>query len=107
MLDAVHKRMPTNWATLNPQDIDDMGLAPDLKVKIRSAHGVIEALIKEDDSIRPGVIAVTHCWGGLPDELDQEPGSNVNQLISTEHDIEPINAMVRMSAIPVEVTAAG
>jgi anaerobic selenocysteine-containing dehydrogenase len=105
MLDAVHKRMPTNWATMNPQDANNLGLVADSKVKIRSAYGEIEALVRNDESIRSGVVAVTHCWGGLPGESEHEPGSNVNQLISTEHDIEPINAMVRMSAIPVEVTA--
>ena len=73
---------------------------------IRSEHGSIAAVVRPDDSIRPGVVSMTHAWGGLPGEEGQEPGVNVNLLISTEQHVEPINAMVRMTAIPVAITPA-
>lgn len=106
MLDAVHKRIPDNWAAMHPEDINQLKLALNSTVTIRSEHGSIQARVRADDSIRPGVISVSHGWGGLPGENNQEPGSNVNQLISSEAHIEPINAMVRMSAIPVQISAA-
>ncbi|MFA5494897.1 MAG: molybdopterin-dependent oxidoreductase [Porticoccaceae bacterium] len=104
---AVHKRMPYNWAAMNPADLDALRLAPDSQVIIRSEHGSIPAVVRSDDSIRPGVVSMAHCWGGLPGEDGRrEPGSNVNLLISTEQYVEPINAMVRMTAIPVAITPA-
>ncbi|KJS07116.1 MAG: hypothetical protein VR73_09405 [Gammaproteobacteria bacterium BRH_c0] len=103
---AVEKRMPYNWAAMHPDDLAAMNLAADERVTIRSEHGSIPAHVRPDDSIRPGVVSMTHNWGGLPDEAEgsAEPGSNVNLLISTEQHVEPINAMVRMTAIPISIT---
>lgn len=49
---------------------------------------------------------MNHGWGGLPSErLDYlTKGSSVNMLISSRHHVEEINAMPRMSGIPVNVT---
>lgn len=103
---AVRKRMPTNWAAMNPLDLAALGLAPDSPVTIRSEHGSVPARVRPDDSIRPGVVSMTHSWGALPGEDGPEPGVNVNLLISSEAHVEPINAMVRMTAIPVAITPA-
>ena len=103
---AVTRRMPSNWAAMNPADLAALRLAPDSRVVIRSEHGSIPAVVRPDDSIRPGVVSMTHAWGGLPGEEGQEPGVNVNLLISTEQHVEPINSMVRMTAIPVAITPA-
>ncbi|MGE0776617.1 MAG: molybdopterin dinucleotide binding domain-containing protein, partial [Sphingomonadaceae bacterium] len=64
--------------------------------------GRIEASVQSDDAVRPGVISMSHGWGSLPDR-DTHAGSCVNLLISTERDVEPINAMPRMSAVPVNI----
>lgn len=102
---AVHRRMPTNWAAMHPADLEVLGVAPESTVTIRSEHGAIPAVVRPDETIRPGVVSMTHSWGGLPgEEGDHEPGVNVNLLISSEHYVEPINAMVRMTAIPVSIT---
>ena len=105
MLEAVKKRIPQNWASMHPDDFDGNAISDGKSVVIESDHGRISAILKADTSIRPGVISMTHSWGGLPGEIDQEPGENVNLLISTETHIEPINAMVRMSAIPVRISS--
>jgi anaerobic selenocysteine-containing dehydrogenase len=102
---AVKKRMPYNWAALNPADLQALQLADGAKVTIASEHGSVPAVTKADETVREGVLVLNHGWGGLPDELPfEEAGSNVNLLISTERHIEPINAMVRMSAIPVRIS---
>ncbi len=104
MIEAVRKRMPYNWASLNPNDIAAMQLSDGARVKITSDHGSISGVVKSDDSVREGVLVMAHSWGGLPDEEGTEAGSNINLLIDTETNVEKINAMARMSAIPVNIT---
>ncbi|MCO2075293.1 hypothetical protein IPC264_23715 [Pseudomonas aeruginosa] len=51
------------------------------------------------------VVSMAHAWGGLPGE-NADPatrGASTNMLISTDRDVEPINAMPRMSATPVNI----
>ena len=51
------------------------------------------------------MLSMTHGFGALPDEnrSHEEVGSSVNQLISTDKNLDSIMAMVRMSAIPVNI----
>lgn len=101
-LGTVLARMPANPAFLNPRDLAVLGMAPGDHVEIESDFGRIEASVQSDDAVRPGVISMSHGWGSLPDR-DTHAGSCVNLLISTERDVEPINAMPRMSAVPVNI----
>ena len=52
--------------------------------------------------MRRGVVSIAHCWGGLPGE--EGPGVNTNLLIATDKHVEAVNAMPRMSAVPVNVS---
>jgi len=99
------ERVPYNPAFLHPKDIATLGLAPGDKVEIHSDNGAIEAIVEEDPSVSRGVVSMTHCFGGLPgDEMPyEEIGSCTSLLVSVDRDYEEINAMPRMSAIPVEV----
>lgn len=101
-LRTVLARMPANPAYLNPRDLAVMGMEPGDHVEIESDFGRIEASVQSDDGVRPGVISMSHGWGSLPDR-DGHAGSCVNLLISTERDVEPLNAMPRMSAVPVNI----
>jgi anaerobic selenocysteine-containing dehydrogenase len=100
-LDATLRRMPYNPAYLHPGDLETLGLAPGDRVTIASAHGRVEARVQPDPDLRPGVVSMTHAWGGLPG--GPEPGANVNELISATTDVQSINAMPRMSAVPVTI----
>jgi anaerobic selenocysteine-containing dehydrogenase len=100
---AVRKRMPGNAAQLHPDDLAALGLAEGERALIRSAHGELMARVEADTSLKPGVVTLAHGWGGLPEDGEDE-GVNVNRLISAEHWIEPINAMARMTGVPVTVT---
>jgi anaerobic selenocysteine-containing dehydrogenase len=99
------KRNPYNPAYLNPADMTALGLSTGDRVAISSDHASIEAIVEADPMVRPGVISMAVAWGGLPGE-DLDParhGSSTNMLISTDRDADPLNAMPRMSAIPVNI----
>jgi hypothetical protein len=58
-----------------------------------------------DETLRAGVVSMAHCWGGLPDSGSLD-GDNINLLIDCASDVEAVNAMPRMSAIPVRLQLA-
>jgi anaerobic selenocysteine-containing dehydrogenase len=101
---AIRRRMRYNPAYLHPDDLAASGLAPGDRVRIVSDHDAIEAIVEPDEDVRPGVVSMAHSWGGLPDEgRVEEVGSYTGLLISTDRDLETINAMPRQSAIPVRI----
>lgn len=104
-LPTIQKRHPHNPAYLHPDDIKSHGFEEGEEINIISEHGSIPAVIEADDSLRPGVVSMTHCWGGLPEgNAGQDyAGASTNVLVSSDTDIEPINGMPRYSAIPVNL----
>ena len=109
-LDAIRKRVPHNPAWLHPDDLAALGVAAGQGIAIESAHGRIEAIAEADDSMRPGVVSISHGWGGLPGDVPgaADPhcaGVNVNRLTTTRADLQSINAMPRLTALPVRLTA--
>jgi len=109
-LDVIRKRMPHNPAWVHPDDLAALGIESGARIAIESAHGRIEAVAEADDSLRPGVISISHGWGGLPGEHadNGDPhwaGVNVNHLTTTRTDLQSINAMPRLTALPVRLAA--
>lgn len=109
-LDAIRKRVPHNPAWLHPDDLLALGIATGDRIAIASAHGRIEAIAEADDSMRPGVVSISHGWGGLPGDTSDgnDPhagGVNVNRLTTTRSGLQTINAMPQLTALPVRVTS--
>lgn len=100
-LDAVRQRNPVRPIFINQDDLARLGLRDGDLVRIRSEHGAIQAVAQADDTMRSGVAAMSHSWGGLPDADEQ----SVNMLVDTTAHVEAVNAMPRMSAIPVHISA--
>ena len=101
---AIRKRMPYNHAYLHPDDIAELGIAAGDKITITSDAGSIPAIVAAEPELRRGVVSMSHGWGTLPGEtVYEQDGSNTGLLISTDRDLDPINAMPRMSAIPVRL----
>jgi anaerobic selenocysteine-containing dehydrogenase len=98
------ERMPGNPAYLHPQELEALAVRPGERIEIASAHGAIEAVAQPDDRLRPGVVSIAHCWGGLAGT--EAPGVNVNRLIACDAEVQAINAMPRMSAVPVRIRKA-
>ena len=102
-------RERSNPAYVHPDDLVALGLRAGSVVRLESDHGSVDAMIAADASVRRGVVSMTHCWGWLPGE-DPDPadgGANPSRLISTTSDVESINRMPRMSAIPVDIRPLG
>jgi anaerobic selenocysteine-containing dehydrogenase len=80
----------------------DLNLQNGDRVRISSEFGSIDAFAETDDGLRRGVVSLAHGFGGLPED-DPDNGACVNLLIDTRKHVEPINAMPRMSGIPVNI----
>jgi anaerobic selenocysteine-containing dehydrogenase len=104
-LPVIRRRHPFNPAYLHPQDIAELGAAEGSTVRVVSAHGSISAHVSADPSVRRGVVSMSHGWGAIPDAEDSHAaeGVSTNLLTSTDGNLDPINAMPVMSAIPVRI----
>ena len=106
-LSGVHKRVPYNVAYLNPADMAAKSVNDGDWVKLTSDNGTVRAIAEGDETLRTGVVSLTHGFGDLPDSTDYlTEGVSTNLLISTDRDLQTINAMPRMSGIPVNVERA-
>ncbi len=96
---------------MNPEDAERLGLRASEEVRVESAGGAVIATLALDDSLRPGVVAMTHGWGhGASPALkvaSNHPGVNVNALLPAgAGSFEPLSNQAHMTGIPVEVRAA-
>ena len=105
-LPAVEARTPFNAAYLHPEDMTELGLEPGGRVVLTSAHGRLEAVARPDPDLRRKTVALTHGWGGLPDEAGPEAGVNVNHLTSSRRGRDPLNAMPVLTGFAVRVEPA-
>ncbi len=100
---GLRRLLPHNVANMNPADMAAGTIAAGDWIEIRSAHGAIDLLAEADPTLRRGVVSVHHGFGGLPDDDIAGAGASPNLLISTDSDLQTINAMPRMTAIPVNI----
>lgn len=107
-LPSIRRLHRSNPAYMHPDTIASIGAEPGAMVRIRSEHSMIYGRLAADPTLRRDVLSMVHCWGGLPEEEASydEVGSCTAKLISLDAPSEPINAMPRMSAIPISVELA-
>ncbi|MHB8465370.1 MAG: molybdopterin-containing oxidoreductase family protein [Acidimicrobiales bacterium] len=55
-----------NPAFMHSSDVAALGIGPGARVTIRSPRAAVEAVIEIDDSMRPGVISMSHGHGSSP-----------------------------------------
>jgi anaerobic selenocysteine-containing dehydrogenase len=94
-----------NPAYMHPQDLAGLGLAPGDVAELSSRHGAVRAIVQPDDSLRPGLVSMTHAFGDLPRERAdfRLVGSSASQLTSVEDDFDRYSGIPRMSALPLKV----
>ena len=95
---------------LSPVDADRLAVTDGSRVRISNSFGTIEANAQIDDTLRPGVVAMTHGFGnartvGQP-VAQRFPGVNVNALSPVgPGTFDPVSTMSQLTGIPVEVAA--
>ena len=95
---------------MHPNDIDAREISAGCEVMVSTQYGQIIAVVKADETLREGVVAMTHGWGhgdnlrlGL---ASNHPGTNVNAILPTGlGSYDPLSNMSHMTGIPVEVRA--
>ena len=99
-------RRSTNPLDVHPDDAARLELADGDTVRVRSDYGSIETIVRIDDAIRPGVVAIEHGWGrqsGMRLASDK-PGVNVNRLLPNgPGSFDPLSNQAWMTGIPVTV----
>jgi anaerobic selenocysteine-containing dehydrogenase len=102
------KKYPVNWAYMNPQDMQEDGLAENTVIEIESEAGRILGVVRAEAGLRRGVVSMTHLYGSLAPSTKpyEQRGSFTGRLTSLEKYLEPINFMPRFSGIPVNIQIA-
>lgn len=110
---AVHKKgvHTTNPLWMNSHDAQSRGLYPGVEVVVRSDFGQVRADLVLDDTLGPGVVAMSHGWGqkrayGLQ-TARRFPGVNVNRLAPTgPGSFDPLTGQAHLTGINVTVSQA-
>jgi anaerobic selenocysteine-containing dehydrogenase len=107
-LPQIASRSTTNYAYMNPDDMDDLKISNNDLIDISSPRSTITGVAKADKTLRRGIVSMAHSWGGisLTDEKVRDIGTPTSRLTSARDAIDPINGMVVSSAIPVQVQLA-
>jgi anaerobic selenocysteine-containing dehydrogenase len=108
-LQRLTRDRPYNPAFVHPDDLAALGIESGASIEIRSAHDAVLAVVEADDTLRRGVVAMTHAFGGQPDEDDRhrEIGTNAGRLIAADLDFDPVSGIPRMGALPISITPDG
>lgn len=103
--DTARRRVPFNPLRTHPDDLARLGLEDGAECWVVSDNARIPAIVSADETLKRGVVTMTHGYGGLAGEaVDyREQGASVSLLVSLDRDCEPLQAMPRMSGIPVRV----
>jgi anaerobic selenocysteine-containing dehydrogenase len=108
----VHKKSVhmTNPLWMNPQDAESRGLFGGSEVSVQTDFGQVQAELVFDETLRPGVVAMSHGWGqskayGLT-TARRFPGVNVNQLAAVgPGTFDELSNQAHLTGINVKVTA--
>ncbi|CAB4926208.1 unannotated protein [freshwater metagenome] len=82
---------------LHPDDASRLEIATGDWVAVTSTHGSLVATAGLDETMRPGVVSVTH----------GHPGSLTGTLTSSHEGVDPLTAMPRASGLPVRIDKLG
>ena len=102
-----------NPAYMHSSELEKLGIADGDLIEVRSRHGAIPAVAAASDDVKPGIVSMSHSWGGTPDpdanvdEKVRDMGSNTNRLIDNREHTERYSAMPRLSTVPISVRKIG
>ena len=90
---------------MHPADLELLGLDAGDEVSVVSEVGRIDAIVLADPDLRQGLVSMTHCYGGLPDDADADyakAGSSTSLLLTLSR-VQPYTGQPVMSNVPVDV----
>lgn len=99
-------RDDVNPCYIHPDDMNELGTSDGDAIRVIAEHGTIETVCSADPTMMPGVVALSHGYGGLPGDDHNDPltaGSNPGRLLSLTDSIQTITGMPIMNAIPVAI----
>ena len=104
-VEALQGREAFNPLFVHSTDLEGLEVSNGDLLRIRSPYSSLTAVVRSDDSLRPGVVAMSHNFGGTvsDDGKVRTAGSNVNQLIDGGAVFDQYTGMPKMSAIPVRL----
>lgn len=107
-LPGLARKTTTNYAHMNPVDLEELGVADGDLVTIESPRAQLIGVAKAAPDVRRGVVSMAHSWGGVTttDEKVRDVGSPVSRLIDVERGYDPITGQAVQSSIPVSVARA-
>ena len=93
---------------MNPDDGRRLGLAPGDRVAVGNAYGNLEAGVRFDPRLRPGVVGMTHGFGNAATSgmrgAQARAGVNVNVLAPHgPGTFDPVSCMSQVTGIAVDV----
>jgi len=93
-----------NPAYMHPGDLARLKLGDGDCVRLRSPHGEIEAIVKGEEALRPGMISMSHGFGTNPGaDQPRRTGGNTGRLSSADDGYDSVTGIPRMGGIPVQV----
>lgn len=100
-----------NGLHMSPEDVRQRGLQDGQPIEVHNRWGRIITKVKVDDTLRPGVVAMTHGWGHQKSHglkiANRYPGTNANVLLPTgPGSYEKLSNQAFMTGVPVVVSAA-
>jgi anaerobic selenocysteine-containing dehydrogenase len=104
---SARERVPHNPLCAHPDDLDRFGLVDGDQCRVTSPNSSIPAILRADRTLKRGVVSMTHGFGGLAgEEIDYRlSGASTSLLVSLDRDCEPLQAMPRLTGIPVRLDA--
>jgi anaerobic selenocysteine-containing dehydrogenase len=101
---AVRARFGANPAFVHPADLEQFQLHDGEQARLESRHGAVDVVVRAADDVARGTVSIAHCWGDAHAEQGAAAtGSEVNLLVSNDHDVSDEVGMARQSALPVRL----
>ena len=93
---------------MHPAELARNGLEAGDVIEIHSDHASIYGIVEPDESVREGLVSMSHSFGDVPDRDGdvREIGSNTGRLTAVDRDYDRFSGLARMSNIPVRIERA-
>lgn len=94
-------------AHVHPDDAARLGLADGQTARVTSRAGSIEVPVEVTDDVMGGVVSIPHGWGhdtkGAELAVAREHAGVNSNVLTDEHDLEPITGTAVLNGIPIEL----